>query len=339
VNEKRADFASGHHRLWQARENRLDFQKRWKVYADTIPCWVGLVRNESDPFEYTLAAKLSSPPPAALSMLFSSWLHHLRACLDNSIYALAAHSSGKNPPPAASELYYPICHSKASFQDRDLSASKITEQAARTIERRQPYRQQGGLRMSHLYWLNELARLDRHRFPHLCVGRISMSRIQQLQAGTPFVVEESFRPAEILTKETPLQVIRTERALSRLDVSFAGKHPIVYPEVLEWAKTGKASTANGRAIYVDSYPRLLDRMERVELEVLAAFADLVRQAGLSPQSTINVLVRPGTDPYLLESLGLIKGKGKPQLRGLPTPPRASNRAPRPRGKQGHGRAA
>ena len=58
--------------------------------------------------EYILTVEQYEEFPQELPALFGEWLYNLRSALDYIIWAAAAYSSGRLPPPHEDRLQYPI---------------------------------------------------------------------------------------------------------------------------------------------------------------------------------------------------------------------------------------
>ncbi|WBT08822.1 hypothetical protein PAB09_00190 [Corynebacterium sp. SCR221107] len=131
----------------------------------------------------SLHLKATAPFPPELSILFGEWLYNVRAFLDGLLYELVAHDTGKNPPPNAERLQFPIFKDRTAF-DAKFHPKGLSERTRTMIERMQPYHATGGHTGSGLWWIHELARIDRHRHGHALVWRIINI---QLQVDSAFV--------------------------------------------------------------------------------------------------------------------------------------------------------
>ncbi len=112
-------------------------------------------------------AQAAQPFPPDIALAFSDWAHQLRAALDATLYQVAVADSGQSPPPGDDQLQYPLTTTPEQFEKvarrrlKHLSARSVTE-----IGRTQPYNIPTGARGHALWWLHEMARLDRHRIAH-----------------------------------------------------------------------------------------------------------------------------------------------------------------------------
>lgn len=86
----------------RAKVKRREFGECWAKHISVHP-WDIDVRNV-DPSTLEILAVMREPAPVELALIFSEWLAALRAALDNALYALAAATSGQNPPPQAERI-------------------------------------------------------------------------------------------------------------------------------------------------------------------------------------------------------------------------------------------
>ena len=121
------------------------------------------------------------PLPEDLEL--GEFLYQLRAALDGAVYASAIQDSGQNPPPKPSSIEFPICERKKEWakQSRKIPQSNAGRQ--RFIEVTQPINEpalESSLLVLNsnrcLRFLNELARIDRHRRLHTLIAAVSMDR-------------------------------------------------------------------------------------------------------------------------------------------------------------------
>ncbi|MBB1031265.1 hypothetical protein G6027_10270 [Dietzia sp. SLG310A2-38A2] len=114
-----------------------------------------------------LLAQARDPFPIEVALAFSDWAHQLRAALDAILYQLAVKDSGQNPPPGESRLQYPLATNRAAF-DREARRrlKHLSTVSIAAIERTQPYNIPTKEHGHALWWLHEVARIDRHRLAH-----------------------------------------------------------------------------------------------------------------------------------------------------------------------------
>jgi hypothetical protein len=117
--------------------------------------------------------------PVRLSTLFGEWLYLLRAVLDGMVYYAAVRDSGQNPPPAERSIYFPVSLDATKYDSADhrgkLQALSDTTYAM--LRRVQPFNARPDHRSNVLWWLEELARIDRHRRGHALASHIINVRI------------------------------------------------------------------------------------------------------------------------------------------------------------------
>lgn len=119
------------------------------------------------------------PLPQTLELLIGEYLYQLRAALDGAIYACAIEDSGQDPPPKASTIEFPICESIADWPKQARKIAQLNPGRRRFIEALQPFAEpsvDASLRIANanrsLRFLNDLARIDRHRRLHTFVTAI-----------------------------------------------------------------------------------------------------------------------------------------------------------------------
>lgn len=103
-------------------------------------------------------------PTSELAILFGEYFYNLRAALDYAVYATAIIDNGwRNPPPGEHILQYPVCDTPASWRKNAYHVGPLSEKHRTWIESVQPYVGTDDPTERGIYWLNHLARLDRHR--------------------------------------------------------------------------------------------------------------------------------------------------------------------------------
>lgn len=140
----------------------------------------------------TLDVEQIEPLPENLELELGEFLYQLRAALDGSVYASAIQDSGQNPPPKASSIEFPICESKDEWPRQSRKIEQVNAGRRRFIEATQPFAEPqlaASLLVLNsnrcLRFLNELARIDRHRRLHTLIAAISMDRpLFELPEGT-----------------------------------------------------------------------------------------------------------------------------------------------------------
>jgi hypothetical protein len=140
----------------------------------------------------TLDVDQVEPLPENLELELGEFLYQLRAALDGAVYASAIQDSGQNPPPKASSIEFPICESKKEWPKQSRKIAQLNNGRRRFIEVTQPFAEpplEASLLVLNsnrcLRFLNELARIDRHRRLHTLIAGISMDRpLFELPEGT-----------------------------------------------------------------------------------------------------------------------------------------------------------
>jgi hypothetical protein len=123
------------------------------------------------------------PLPEIVELELGEFLYQLRAALDGSVYASAIQDSGQNPPRKPSSIEFPICEKKEDWSTQSRKIAQLNAGRQRFIELTQPFAEpalEDSLRILNsnrcLRFLNELARIDRHRRLHTLVTAVSLER-------------------------------------------------------------------------------------------------------------------------------------------------------------------
>ncbi|WP_445165799.1 hypothetical protein ACTXG7_18135 [Mycolicibacterium sp. Dal123E01] len=165
-------------RLRRASEIRASIGTEWSEYLDRHPRRFGLVQANADG-QWTFVINTVEPMPARISALFGEWLYLLRAALDGTAYHLAVRDSGQNPPPNERNIYFPIKLDPAKYdsqghRDNLKALSDTTFADLRVV---QPFNAQPDHLSNALWWVEELARIDRHRRGHALAAHIDKVRV------------------------------------------------------------------------------------------------------------------------------------------------------------------
>jgi len=111
--------------------------------------------------------------PEAMELELGEYLYQLRAALDGAIYASAVEDTRQDPPPKASTTEFPICELRKDWSSQSRKIASLNEGRRRFIELMQPFEEpdlEPKWRIGNfnrcLRFLNELARIDRHRRLH-----------------------------------------------------------------------------------------------------------------------------------------------------------------------------
>lgn len=115
-------------------------------------------------------------PTSQLAIMFGEYFYNLRAALDYAVYATAIIDSGwRNPPPGESVLQFPVCDTPESWRKNAYHVGPLSEKHRTWIESVQPYVGTDDPTERGIYWLNHLARLDRHRALRVVGAHVSES--------------------------------------------------------------------------------------------------------------------------------------------------------------------
>ena len=282
-------------RLVEAENQREQFRRKWASHLATVPWEFSL---ESDtPLHHRLMGHERRPVPAGLGLHFSMWLQQQRAALDNALYACMGVRQGSFPPARENLLEFPIADSPAKFRGtKSIKNGAVDEEISEFLEAYQPYRrhylgEEQNPHLSPLYWLNELARIDRHRVMHVGVGSIQISRDLFLYGGAEHKVTHLVGEGHILTGSTCVVGFSTVQPLRSRKFRFLNK-PQILPEIADWSSAESNILVLGdwhdpdpakRTFYVQGYVPLYERMAGIEDLVIEICGGLAIKAGLTRQ--------------------------------------------------------
>lgn len=258
-------------RLDRAAAKRREFAHEWGAFIDRHPWDVDVVQLSPTRFEGL--AIMREPAPAVLSLIFSEWLGMIRAALDNGLYAWAAALAGQDPPPAANSLQFPIAETPADFKAQARRLKSLPDSVTFVLEKCQPYHSAYGPRSNLLFWLNELARTDRHRKAHVGAGRVGQHKVRVgVPRGVTATFDKSVQPFQEISGSMVLCRFETdtpvERRLLTVDVRGVG----IEPEISAWA-----------GFEIDGVPKSLqDRMIYMELFMRNHLENMALMAGCEP---------------------------------------------------------
>jgi hypothetical protein len=86
----------------------------WNGYIADHPYSASLI-GQGDGV-YILRIYEDVPPPHEFAVATGEWINHLRSALDYTIWAAAAHTSGRVPPPNEGQIQYPIYESREAWE-------------------------------------------------------------------------------------------------------------------------------------------------------------------------------------------------------------------------------
>lgn len=263
------DFAFA--RLHHAEAKRKEFGESWKEYISTHP-WDIDVRNVN-PTTFEILAVTREQAPVQMSLAFSDWLATIRAALDNGLYAWVASATQQNPPPLAERIQYPICSTPKEYASQRKRLSGVPQDILDKVELGQPYHGAYGPESTLVYWVHELARIDRHRSLHVGLGRVSAHRIRLLlPEEVTATFDESVKPYQHIEGEVLIGRFTTSKAISRFDVKVDLRGVGIDPEIKAWA----GFRVDGR------WTSLVDRMRYTELFTLNTIENMAYFSGIQP---------------------------------------------------------
>lgn len=161
-------------RIRRATTHREAAAREWATWlADYEP--YGPWLNVDDDGNGTLSIRQFSPVPPAIAIELGEWLYNLRAALDYTAYALAIFNTKSDPPPDEAAIQFPIYDSAESFRNHQRCIKPLAKKHRDWIEAMQPYAYDAVPGQTALYWVNHLARIDRHRKLQVVGGYITES--------------------------------------------------------------------------------------------------------------------------------------------------------------------
>ncbi len=249
----------------RAKEKRREFGECWAKYISEHP-WDIDVRNVG-PCTLEILAVVREPAPVELALIFSEWLAALRAALDNALYALAAATSGQNPPPQAERIQYPICSTPEEFKKQARRLSTLPQNVIEALEKSQPYQSPYGPESNLTYWIHELARKDRHRSLHVGLGRVDEHRTRV--APPPEVTiefDQTVKPYSHIEDELVMGRLTASRPIRPREITADLRGVAIAPEIQAWAEFtlgGKSQSLQDRMIYTEIFTR--NHLENIAL--------------------------------------------------------------------------
>ncbi len=235
-------------RVHRAGETRREIGRRWARHLGGHPRRLTAVPGVRSG-EWVFGVRTVTPIPVRLSTLFGEWLYQLRAALDGTAYQLAIRDSRQDPPPNARRIYFPIKTESAAFykpQHRsDLRA--LSDTTFGLLGLIQPFHAEPDHFSNALWWIEELARIDRHRRGHVLaphLGRIRIGFEPPVSDPRWLVPENSAKRIASTEELTPLLTFRTPLQWTEGDVRehlvLDGEATTGYLDVTEWADKASA---------------------------------------------------------------------------------------------------
>ncbi len=143
----------------------------WNAYLDPHPFSFDLVRD--NPTTFLMRCVQHEQFPIQLPALFGEWLFNLRSALDHLLWATAAHSTGRVPPPNEDGLQYPIYDTADSWKRNLWRLKPLHQHHVEILLNMQPFN--SDLDANFLGWINRLARIDRHRRMNSWTARVAVA--------------------------------------------------------------------------------------------------------------------------------------------------------------------
>lgn len=180
-----ADFRPALARVDRAAEHR---QRLWGLAGEHLKAHPIEHWFEPDGDVVRVMVKAPVQFPIEFSIIFGEWLHNLRSALDSLLYELAVEDTRQDPPTRAGNRQFPIM--KTPDSDTKEKLAGLSEWTRQGIKNMQPYNHTGGVSGSGIWWLDELARIDRHRRGHVFEWRITDLEIEPDPAVYDTIVRE-----------------------------------------------------------------------------------------------------------------------------------------------------
>lgn len=281
-------------RVIRAAEIRRQIGELWSEYIDRAPRRFAVEPAET-PDTWTLLLRTVEPMPTRLSTLFGEWLYELRAALDGILYHIAVRDSGQNPPPAERGLMFPTFVDPTKFDDPSHRGrlQAVSDATFALLRHVQPFNAKPDHLSNVLWWLDELARIDRHRYGHALAPHIDRVRIG---VRPPLTMTRDFMPqppkAVPVDESEPLPFIEVQappdwdarEVQQHLDIGDAASS---FLDVPEWLARCSAPM-NGMD--------LSKRMQRCEEQVLFGIVEPLATGNINLQPTpaTSASTGPGT---------------------------------------------
>lgn len=160
-------------RIARSSEVRESIGKLWRTYLERNPYQFELISVPDFNSRRTLVIHLVEAVPVRISTLFGEWLYLLRAALDGTVYYAAIRNSGNNLIPNRRDIYFPITDDASDFDKRYRKPLRsLPDSTFAYLRSVQPSSTHTDPKASILWWINELARIDRHRHGHALAAHI-----------------------------------------------------------------------------------------------------------------------------------------------------------------------
>lgn len=211
-------------RVARAAEIRSAIGSIWNEYIEQVPRRFVLKPGRDDDHR-VVAVETFEQMPVRLSTLFGEWLYELRAALDGAVYFMAVRDSGQNPPPNERGLMFPTLTDAAKYDTKDFRGKlkALSDNSYALLRVVQPFNAQPDHLGNVLWWLDELARIDRHRYGHALAAHADHIRVG---VSSPLEMVESYLPPNpagpIVVDETqPVRIIEVRAPRGGTTWSFS----------------------------------------------------------------------------------------------------------------------
>ena len=266
-NHFSAPFEGSWHRFDRATTHRESASAEWNAFLDSDPYDVLLYVDDEG--NGTLTIQQVAPVPPIIGVLFGEYFYNLRTALDYLVYDVAIHDSDANPPPRADSLQFPIYSNPDTWSRNEYRIDPLSEKHRGWLKDIQPcFRSDGHPEWDGLYWLNELARLDRHRQLHVVGGYITESAPLIDAPHATAVLFEDVDPYVFVEDDTEIARFKVVPH-TRYDKVEGNPQTAIDIEIREWARMRPTNlawtkwTLRIRCLVVEAYvDAVIGRFER-----------------------------------------------------------------------------
>jgi hypothetical protein len=165
-------------KLGRAHEHAQAVKSEIKAWGDSNPYMITRERN-AELTRHSLIAHVGSPPPLLRwTLMVGDAVHNLRSALEHLVYAIGVYEAdGKEPPPGANSLAFPICESPEVFADRKTRVKTLSAPVQAVIERCQPYNRRHKELPPLLLILNKFENTDKHKLLRLAFSSMAAGEV------------------------------------------------------------------------------------------------------------------------------------------------------------------
>jgi hypothetical protein len=196
------EFASCFLKLSRAEEHFNTFKLEVKEWKDSGP-YVMSRKSDAGGRRHSQIIQIIKPAPVdRWALIAGDVVHNLRSVLDNLIYAIAVRESGRNPPPKARDLQFPVASTFERFEDkRRRRIATLSDKVQTRIERAQPYNRPHPQVPPLLALLSELDNLDKHNLLNVVISNVAGGKF----SFTSSAQDGPFKPAEVGHHSGPVE--------------------------------------------------------------------------------------------------------------------------------------